>query len=110
MLLAVVVAHLPFAGAAWPQTPAPEPSAEEPQPSDDREAEITGIPFPALEGIEEAVQVQLREEHSEALAAGRSRYARWVHIRGLLSLFIAVVASVGVRAASLIAKLWKIAG
>ncbi|MCP4656035.1 MAG: tetratricopeptide repeat protein [bacterium] len=61
---------LPLAGAAWSQTPAsaPAPSAEEPQPSDDREAEITGIPFPAPEGLEEAVQMQLREEHSAVAA------------------------------------------
>ncbi len=65
-----MVTALPFAGAAWAQTPPPEsaPSAEEPPRPEDREAKITGIPFPALEGIEEAVQAQLREEHSAVAA------------------------------------------
>lgn len=67
-MLPAVIASLLVAGAAWSQTSTPEPSAGEPPLADAREAEITGIPFPALDGIEEAVRAQLLEEHSAVAA------------------------------------------
>jgi hypothetical protein len=51
----------------------------------------------------------MREEYFEALQAGNTKHAKWIWIRGICSIWMAVFADIPASAIKMTVKLWKAA-